>query len=290
LPPAAEFQVGVGFCVKGVHVGLGFDFGLGVNDFVFVGGAHFCEPNLVAVVVPHAEVGVIFERTTIFHDEVVFRDNHFVHAGLPRELVEKSIGRQIREERIVEADRPGREVRGGLSFYRPSFSSKAPESPRQAIQRMEKNVQRKEINEDRSIERREIKDVSREDAAIRAADRATTRETVRDVKREESATKAADRAAERETVRNIKSEEAATRTAEKASDRQVTREEAATRAAEKATEPKTTREEAGTKAVGKEDKEYSTKSVRRTEADEKGASEVHKTRESEGRDKNDSGR
>jgi hypothetical protein len=46
LPYAARFEVGVGFHFGG-HVGVNLDFGLGVEDFVFVGHEHFADRMLV---------------------------------------------------------------------------------------------------------------------------------------------------------------------------------------------------------------------------------------------------
>ncbi len=52
LPPGAVFKAGLGLYYDG-HLALDVDFGLGVNDFTFVGYDHFWDHDMRAFFVPH---------------------------------------------------------------------------------------------------------------------------------------------------------------------------------------------------------------------------------------------
>lgn len=84
LPYGAVF-VGGGWVFNGVHVGVDFDFGLGVNFFTFVGCDHFWEHDFRVWVVPHDRVELIFRHSVI--EDHFRRDEHgrFVNEGLARD-------------------------------------------------------------------------------------------------------------------------------------------------------------------------------------------------------------
>jgi len=83
LPPGAVFVNG-GWVYNGAHVGVDFDFGLGVNFFTFVGCDHFWDHNFRAWVVPHDRVVFAFNHS-VFVSHYGFDHGHFVAFGMPRE-------------------------------------------------------------------------------------------------------------------------------------------------------------------------------------------------------------
>jgi hypothetical protein len=83
LPPGAVFVDG-GWMFHGGHVGVDFDFGLGVGFFTFVGYDHFWAPNYRMWVVPHDRVVFAFNHS-VFIGGGRFDHGHFVAVGLPRD-------------------------------------------------------------------------------------------------------------------------------------------------------------------------------------------------------------
>lgn len=83
--PFGAVLVGGGWVFNGVHVGVDFDFGLGVNFFTFVGYDHFWEHDFRAFIVPRDRVALIFRHSLI--ENHFRRDEHgrFIDAGMPRD-------------------------------------------------------------------------------------------------------------------------------------------------------------------------------------------------------------
>lgn len=99
LPAGAVFVDG-GWVFNGAHVGVDFDFGLGVGFFTFVSCDHFWEHNYRLWVVPHDRVIVIF-RHSRFEDHFR-RDEHgrFINVGLDRQRMAVLTHHEIHAEAV----------------------------------------------------------------------------------------------------------------------------------------------------------------------------------------------
>jgi hypothetical protein len=95
LPFGAVF-VGGGWVFNGVHVGVDFDFGLGVNFFTFVACDHFWEHDYRAWIVPHDRVALIFRHSLI--ENHFRRDEHgrFFNEGLGRDRMAALTHHEVR--------------------------------------------------------------------------------------------------------------------------------------------------------------------------------------------------
>jgi hypothetical protein len=82
LPPGAVFVDG-GWRWHGAPVAAGFDFGLGVGFFTFVGYDHFWAHNYRPFIVPHDRVVFAFGHSVIVN-HYAFNHGVFVNVGLPR--------------------------------------------------------------------------------------------------------------------------------------------------------------------------------------------------------------
>jgi len=85
LPPAAVYKPGVGLYFNGA-VALDVDFGLGVDDFMFVGYDHFWDHNLRPFFLPHDRLVVVFRGSLVLNG---YRMDHgrFIIEGLGRDHI-----------------------------------------------------------------------------------------------------------------------------------------------------------------------------------------------------------
>jgi hypothetical protein len=81
LPPRSYYREGAGFFYNGQAVGVGFDFGLGANAFVFVGIHDFGDPHPFRHRVERGRMEEIYHRTAeVNHFD---HDNHgFINHGI----------------------------------------------------------------------------------------------------------------------------------------------------------------------------------------------------------------
>jgi hypothetical protein len=68
LPPFAVYREGAGFFYRGLNVGFGFDFGLGINCFTFVPIGHFCDPHPRRFRATPTQVTQIYNHTTVINN------------------------------------------------------------------------------------------------------------------------------------------------------------------------------------------------------------------------------
>ncbi|MGD0093177.1 MAG: DUF6600 domain-containing protein [Planctomycetota bacterium] len=101
LPPAASFEVGVGFHFGG-SVGVDFDFGLQAPDFVFVSTEHFCDagPELSVHFFPPTKVVEVFKTTTIIHNNYTVINNRVSISGPAVAQISRATGREINPRNV----------------------------------------------------------------------------------------------------------------------------------------------------------------------------------------------
>ena len=111
LPPAANFRPGFGFTYYGGAVGVGFDFGLSIDCYSFVGWNHFWDhrPNRYAL--PRHQVTQIFNNTTVINNIVQGNNNIVINCGISRDRVGALTRTEIRQITLHAA--VGATSRGG---------------------------------------------------------------------------------------------------------------------------------------------------------------------------------
>jgi hypothetical protein len=131
LPPHSAFDVHVGWTFNGVHVGVGFDFGLHADHFTFVAAKDFDRRDFEHCRLPPAEVTRVYNKTTIVNNYVV-NNNVIVNRGLKVEQVNAATHSQVRKMTIrdLPAGSPASARFQGsdktsLMVYRPQFKAPA---------------------------------------------------------------------------------------------------------------------------------------------------------------------
>ncbi|PWU12411.1 MAG: hypothetical protein C5B50_21395 [Verrucomicrobia bacterium] len=104
LPPHAVFEVGVGWRFNGVHVGVGFDFGLHADHFVFIGLGDFCAHDLHYRALPATQVTRIYNNTTIINNYTVVNNKTIINNGIKVERVQAATHTPI--QKVVVRDLP----------------------------------------------------------------------------------------------------------------------------------------------------------------------------------------
>jgi hypothetical protein len=86
LPPHAYFDAHAGYVYNGIHVGVGFDFGLSVGCFTFVAVHDFNSHDFAHHCVPVTQVKNVYNHTTVINNYTVV-NNTVVNHGIPVEHV-----------------------------------------------------------------------------------------------------------------------------------------------------------------------------------------------------------
>jgi hypothetical protein len=130
LPPRALFDVRLGWSFNGVHVGVGFDFGLRSDHFTFIGIGDFCARDLGHRRMGPTEVTRVYNRTTVINNYVV-NNNTIINQGIKVERVAAATHTEIHKASI--RDLPAGSPRGarqaadksGPVLYRPQLGAPA---------------------------------------------------------------------------------------------------------------------------------------------------------------------
>jgi hypothetical protein len=125
--------VHLGWCFNGVRVGVGFDFGLHADHFVFIGFGDFCSHDLHHASLPASQVTRIYNHTTIINNYTIVNNKTVINNGIKVEQVAAATHTQIKP--VVVRDLPaGARASAGvhssgkeLAVYRPQL--KAPATP-----------------------------------------------------------------------------------------------------------------------------------------------------------------
>jgi hypothetical protein len=129
LPPGAYFEAGVGLRFRGAF-GVDLDFGLGYDDFVFVGYDHFWDRDYRPFLAPPALALGVF-RASLVINSYNFVDGRFVVEGLGRDRIAllthhdiRPVAITIRDARIMQA----REIQRTVIINRVQEIQKLPAS------------------------------------------------------------------------------------------------------------------------------------------------------------------
>ena len=137
LPPAAHYSAGVGFTYRHARVGVGFDFGLPAEHYVFVGNAHLHDRHPYRHVTYPRREESIYRNSTVINNYVTGNNHTIINRGIDRERIAAVTKREIRKVPMQEvALTPGRGVRPdkftpdgtALAVYRPEFRGRGAES------------------------------------------------------------------------------------------------------------------------------------------------------------------
>lgn len=138
LPPHARFEAGFGWRFNGVHVAADFDFGVGINSFIFIGFGDFNRHDYRHHRLPPDRVASVYHHTTVINHYDVH--NHTViNRGVPPERVAAVTHAPVRQVPIrdvrggggVRGPRPAGVGRNETVVYRPELH--APTQPVHAV-------------------------------------------------------------------------------------------------------------------------------------------------------------
>ena len=131
LPPAARYRHGFGLSYYDRHVGISFEFGLGVHDYTFVGYDHFYSHNPYNYCLPRSQVTRVYNQTTVNNIIVQGNNNNVVisQGGAQVTQIAKASRTEVQKVNVMDMPaaqrsgvQPDRLVRSGntLAVYRPS--------------------------------------------------------------------------------------------------------------------------------------------------------------------------
>jgi hypothetical protein len=125
LPPGSGYQVGFGFWFHGALVSVDFDFGLGPDDYFFIGISDMCQPGYLACQVPAERVVQAYKQTAIIKTAYMARSGKVMNAGIGADRVRALTHQDIKALRI--ADAPSSREKGAkgstLAIYRPKLAA-----------------------------------------------------------------------------------------------------------------------------------------------------------------------
>jgi hypothetical protein len=141
LPPGAGFREGVGLTFRGNHVDAGFNFGLSVDLFTFVGVANFTDRHPWEHRVGGGDRVRIYNNTTIINNIEVGNNHTFINHGFGTDRIAQATHTPIRTVHIQENDgqNPGNarheHFDGGntLVVNRPPLNQHAPDAGQHTV-------------------------------------------------------------------------------------------------------------------------------------------------------------
>ena len=121
LPPAAQFEPGVGVEYNGAVVAEDTDFGLPPSAYVYVDAGHFWDQNVVAgVIYDPLRLQYLYQQSVPDNVFVVQQDGGFVMNGLGLQKMGVMTQRTIRPEQVVIRNRT---IDGSRATQKVSFAS-----------------------------------------------------------------------------------------------------------------------------------------------------------------------
>ena len=126
LPPRAEFDVRLGWRYNGMSVGVGFDFGLGSDAFLFVGFGNVWSHDIHRHCLPPARVGPMFHQTVVINNYAM-NNNRIEHRGMPIDRVSAVSRGPVPRATVRDwSARPNQmPTRAGSVVYRPRLDAPA---------------------------------------------------------------------------------------------------------------------------------------------------------------------
>jgi len=125
LPPGSGYQVGFGFWFHGALVSVDFDFGLGPDDYFFIGISDMCQPGYLACQVPAARAAQVYKQTAMVKTAYMAHGGKVINAGIAADRVRALTHRDIKPLKIADAQSSREKgARGNtLAVYRPRIAS-----------------------------------------------------------------------------------------------------------------------------------------------------------------------
>ncbi len=143
LPYGAAYDTRLGFRYNGVSVAAGFDFGLGVSFFTFVGFNNFTSHDLVHVRYAPADCDRVFHQTTVNHEYSVDKNHYVVNHGIPVERISTATHTQIHAVAIHDlppgSGKPVAHEGANTAVYRHELGKPAHETTPVTAQRVNNN-------------------------------------------------------------------------------------------------------------------------------------------------------
>jgi len=138
LPPHAEFDLALGWRFRGVHVAADFDFGLGLNSFVFIGFGDFHRHDYRHHRLPPDRAASVYHHTTVINHYDV-HNRTIINRGVPPERIAAVTHTPVRQVAIRDVPakgpgggpRPAGTGRNESVVYRPEL--RAPTQPVRAV-------------------------------------------------------------------------------------------------------------------------------------------------------------
>ena len=129
LPHGSRFE-------GGVFVG-GADLNAHADFYNFVPANGFLSVNLNTVIVKREERERVFQQTKVVNNSYTYNNNHVVNNGVPVAKVSAATKKEIKAEKIADAQKPGERgnADGKVNAYRPQIKNDKPAAPPAAAQR-----------------------------------------------------------------------------------------------------------------------------------------------------------
>ena len=134
LPPSARFIAGHGFYHNGLSVDVGFHFGLGAADFIFLPFSHFCEPRLSAHRLSATHANAVYRESKVVNNAISVNKATVNNNGIAYDRIAAATRGNVRRVALkdtaeVRDTTTRREVLDAdgktLSVYRPSAAALA---------------------------------------------------------------------------------------------------------------------------------------------------------------------
>jgi hypothetical protein len=155
--PGVEFRAGMDFAALSIRIPG--------SSWIFIGGAHFLDPEIRANVLP-IERNVTIVNYTTAHDNFSFRGNRLVNEGVGIDTVRRVTRRDVTRFSLQDSPQPGpaRTVGTTVQIYRPSFRGNAGAGPKTSLDREQA---RRELAPTKVFEPREQAPARSAESAVR---------------------------------------------------------------------------------------------------------------------------
>ena len=101
LPHQARFRSGHGFNYRGSSVAIGFDFGLGWNQFTFIAADRFVDNNPYSHFLPADRVQRVYQQTTVINNYTTI-NNTVINNGIPASHIPAVARQEVRKVSVQE--------------------------------------------------------------------------------------------------------------------------------------------------------------------------------------------
>jgi hypothetical protein len=136
LPIGSRYEAGLGFSLRGQHIGFEFHSILSERDYTFVPSTRFLDLNVGLFFEPERRRHDVYQRTRSVNNTYIYNDNRIINNGVTINVVERATNRKIERITVVDANiAKGQPIRGErregnkIVTYRPKVANEAPFQP-----------------------------------------------------------------------------------------------------------------------------------------------------------------